>query len=74
MNSKKPRLDVTRATNKQMREEDQEEAAKRRKMSQKGKRKGGWQGPSGKRKGGPPGQGEIGKETWEAKSIPGLLL
>ncbi|EDL14278.1 ribosome biogenesis regulatory protein homolog [Mus musculus] len=58
MNSKKPRLDVTRATNKQMREEDQEEAAKRRKMSQKGKRKGGRQGPSGKRKGGPPGQGE----------------
>ena len=40
MNSKKPQLDVTRATNKQMREEDQEEAAKRRKMSQKGKRKG----------------------------------
>uniref|UniRef100_A0A8C2NLM2 Hydroxyacid-oxoacid transhydrogenase, mitochondrial n=1 Tax=Capra hircus TaxID=9925 RepID=A0A8C2NLM2_CAPHI len=45
MNSKKPQLDITRATNKQMREEDQEEAAKRRKMSQKGKRKGGRQGP-----------------------------
>ncbi|KAB1256530.1 Hydroxyacid-oxoacid transhydrogenase; mitochondrial [Camelus dromedarius] len=45
MNSKKPQMDVTRATNKQMREEDQEEAAKRRKMSQKGKRKGGRQGP-----------------------------
>jgi regulator of ribosome biosynthesis len=58
MNSKKPRLDVMRATNKQMREEDQEEAAKRRKMSQKDKRKGGRQGSSGKRKGGPPGQGE----------------
>ncbi|KAL4671075.1 hypothetical protein H8959_003784 [Pygathrix nigripes] len=57
MNSKKPQLDVTRATNKQMREEDQEEAAKRRKMSQKGKRKGGRQGPGGKRKGGPPSQG-----------------
>lgn len=58
MNNKKPQLDVARATNKQMREEDQEEAAKRRKMSQKGKRKGGRQGPSNKRKGGPPGQGE----------------
>lgn len=58
MNSKKPQLDVTRATNKQMREEDQEEAAKRRKMGQKGRRKGGRQGPSGKRNGGPPGQGE----------------
>ncbi|KAG5204894.1 hypothetical protein JEQ12_019339 [Ovis aries] len=45
MNSKKPQLDITRATNKQMREEDQEEAAKRRKMSQKGKRKGARQGP-----------------------------
>ncbi|XP_042522384.1 ribosome biogenesis regulatory protein homolog [Dipodomys spectabilis] len=55
MNSKKPQLDVTRATNKQMREEDQEEAAKRRKMSQKGKRKGGRQGPGGKRKGGGSG-------------------
>ncbi|EPQ07853.1 Ribosome biogenesis regulatory protein like protein [Myotis brandtii] len=54
MNSKKPQLDVTRAANKQMREEDQEEAAKRRKMSQKGKRKGGRQGPGGRRKGGPP--------------------
>ncbi|EGW04197.1 Ribosome biogenesis regulatory protein-like [Cricetulus griseus] len=58
MNSKKPQLDVTRATNKQMREEDQEEAAKRRKMGQKGRRKGGRQGPGSKRKGGPPGQGE----------------
>lgn len=56
MNSKKPQLDVTRATNKQMREEDQEEAARRRQMRQKGKRKG--QGPAGKRKGGPPGQGD----------------
>nr|XP_048275994.1 ribosome biogenesis regulatory protein homolog [Myodes glareolus] len=58
MNSKKPQLDVTRATNKQMREEDQEEAAKRRKMGQKGRRKGGRQGPSGKKNGGPPGPGE----------------
>lgn len=54
MNSKKPKLDVTRATNKQMREEDQEEAAKRKKM---GKRKGGRQGTGGKRKGGPHSQG-----------------
>ncbi|XP_045717028.1 ribosome biogenesis regulatory protein homolog [Phyllostomus hastatus] len=57
MNSKKPQLDVTRATNKQMREEDQEEAAKRRKMGQKGKRKGGRQNPGGKRKGGSLSQG-----------------
>ncbi|CAH6777307.1 ribosome biogenesis regulatory protein homolog [Phodopus roborovskii] len=59
MSSKKPPLDVTRATNKQMREEEQEEAAKRRKLGQKGKkRKGGRPGPASKRKGGPPGQGE----------------
>ncbi|EPY74006.1 hypothetical protein CB1_002337019 [Camelus ferus] len=57
MNSKKPQMDVTRATNKQMREEDQEEAAKRRKMSQKGKRKGGRQGP------GAPGLSPSGKTT-----------
>lgn len=41
MNSKKPQLDVLRATYKQMREEDQKEAAKRRKMSQMSKRRGG---------------------------------
>uniref|UniRef100_U3FSV3 Ribosome biogenesis regulatory protein n=1 Tax=Callithrix jacchus TaxID=9483 RepID=U3FSV3_CALJA len=57
MYSKKAQLDVMRATNKQMREDDQEEAAKRRKMSQKAKRKGGRQGLGGKRKGGPPSQG-----------------
>ncbi|XP_001379079.1 ribosome biogenesis regulatory protein homolog [Monodelphis domestica] len=64
MNSKKPQMDVTRATNKQMREEDREEAAKKRKMAKgsnrKGhgdKRKGRPLGPGGKRKGGPPGPG-----------------
>ncbi|KAK2115115.1 Rhodanese- sulfurtransferase [Saguinus oedipus] len=57
MNSKKPQLDVMQATNKQMREDDQKEAAKRRKMRQKGKRKGGQQGLGNKRKGGPPNQG-----------------
>ncbi|XP_013373646.1 PREDICTED: ribosome biogenesis regulatory protein homolog isoform X3 [Chinchilla lanigera] len=51
LNSKKPKLDVTRATNKQMREEDQEEAARRRRMGQKGKRKGGPPSQGGKRKG-----------------------
>ncbi|KAK2116434.1 hypothetical protein P7K49_007060 [Saguinus oedipus] len=56
-NSKKPQLDVTRATNKQMREDNQEEAAKRRKMRQRGKKKGLWQGLGGKRKEGPPSQG-----------------
>ncbi|XP_039102879.1 ribosome biogenesis regulatory protein homolog [Hyaena hyaena] len=49
MNSGKPRLDVTRATNKQMREEDQEAAAQRRKGAPKG--------AGGPRKGAPPGQG-----------------
>uniref|UniRef100_A0A2I3HFZ1 Ribosome biogenesis regulatory protein n=1 Tax=Nomascus leucogenys TaxID=61853 RepID=A0A2I3HFZ1_NOMLE len=72
MNSKKPQLDVTRATNKQMREEDQEEAAKRRKMSQKGKRKGGRQGPGGKRKGGPPSQGGKRKGDLGGKMNSGL--
>lgn len=74
MNSKKTQLDLTRATNKQMREEDQEETAKRRKMSHKGKRKGGQKGPLWKRKGGSPGQGEKRKRALEARSIPGLLL
>lgn len=78
MNSKKPQLDVIRATNKQMREEDQEEAAKRRKMSQKGKRKGGRPGPGGKRKGGPPGgqggkrKGGLGGKMMNNSRSPGL--
>ncbi|XP_038624928.1 ribosome biogenesis regulatory protein homolog [Tachyglossus aculeatus] len=59
LGSKKPRLDVARAANKQMREEDREEAAaKRRKMGPRGKRKGGRPGTgpgTGKRRGAPPG-------------------
>ncbi|XP_043854311.1 ribosome biogenesis regulatory protein homolog [Dromiciops gliroides] len=57
MNSKKPRMDVTKATNKQMREEDREEAAKKRKIAKGGKRKGRPPGPGAKGKGGPPGPG-----------------
>ncbi|XP_074056714.1 ribosome biogenesis regulatory protein homolog [Macrotis lagotis] len=64
MNSKKPKMDVTRATNKQMREEDREEAAKKRKLARAGGRKGRGgkgkgrpPGPGGKRKGGPQGPG-----------------
>ncbi|EGW12087.1 Ribosome biogenesis regulatory protein-like [Cricetulus griseus] len=56
MNSKKPQLDVMRAANKQMREEDQEEIANRRKMGLKGKKKGTRQGPLSKRKS--QGEGE----------------
>lgn len=57
MNNKNPPLEVTKATNKQMREEDQEEFAKRRIMRQIGKRKIVQQGLSRRRKGGLPGQG-----------------
>lgn len=39
MNSKKPPLELTRATNKLMREEDQEEFAKRRIMSRQAREK-----------------------------------
>uniref|UniRef100_UPI00398ECC0B ribosome biogenesis regulatory protein homolog n=1 Tax=Pristiophorus japonicus TaxID=55135 RepID=UPI00398ECC0B len=40
MSSKKPKLDLTKAVNRQLREDDQEQAAKRKKMWSKG-RKGG---------------------------------
>ncbi|XP_048385206.1 ribosome biogenesis regulatory protein homolog [Stegostoma tigrinum] len=40
MSSKKPKLDLTKAVNRQLREDDQEQAAKRKKMRPKG-RKGG---------------------------------
>ncbi|XP_076419729.1 selection and upkeep of intraepithelial T-cells protein 9-like [Peromyscus maniculatus bairdii] len=74
MNRKNPQLDVKRATNKQMREEDQEEAAKQRKMGQKGKRKGGQQGPLSKRMGGPPGQGEKRKGGLGGKKLHHLIF
>uniref|UniRef100_H3A4I9 Ribosome biogenesis regulatory protein n=2 Tax=Latimeria chalumnae TaxID=7897 RepID=H3A4I9_LATCH len=48
MESKKPKLNITKAVNKQMREEDREAAAtKKRKRSQKGRR-GGFDGKGGK--------------------------
>ncbi|XP_056155629.1 ribosome biogenesis regulatory protein homolog [Lampris incognitus] len=56
MDSKKPRLDVTRAVNKQMREDDREEAAAR---SKKGAGKKGRKGP-GAGKGGKGGKGKGG--------------
>ncbi|KAM3860714.1 ribosome biogenesis regulatory protein homolog [Diretmus argenteus] len=58
MDSKKPRIDVTKAVNKQMREEDREEAAARFKKGRKGG-KGSFsgKGKGGKGKGGKPGGG-----------------
>ncbi|XP_062841567.1 ribosome biogenesis regulatory protein homolog [Trichomycterus rosablanca] len=53
MDSKKPRLDITKAVNKQMREEDGEASAARRK-GKKGRRGN----PPGKGKRGPPGKGK----------------
>lgn len=58
MDSKKPKLDITKAVNKQMREEDREEAAaKRKKGAGKKGRKGGGGGPGkGRGKGGKGGK------------------
>ncbi|KAM4705780.1 ribosome biogenesis regulatory protein homolog [Rhinophrynus dorsalis] len=56
MGSKKPILDVTKAVNRQMREEDSEEAAKKRKFSKKG-RGGKQQGGNRKGKGKGPARG-----------------
>lgn len=58
MDSKKPKLDITKAVNKQMREEDREEAsAKRKKGAGKKGRKGNPGGKGGKGKGGKGGKG-----------------
>lgn len=67
MDSKKPKLDITKAVNKQMREEDRQEAAAKYKkgkkgrkgnsMSGKGKGKGG-KGKGAKAGGGKPGGGK----------------
>ncbi|XP_074549046.1 ribosome biogenesis regulatory protein homolog [Halichoeres trimaculatus] len=73
MDSKKPKLDITKAVNKQMREEDREEAAAKHKkgggkkgrkgnMSGKGKGKGGGgKGKGGKAGGGNKRRGKPGK-------------
>lgn len=76
MDSKKPKLDITKAVNKQMREEDREEAAAKHKrggkkgrkgnMSGKGKGKGG-KGKGG-RAGGRPGGGGGGGGKKRAKA------
>lgn len=56
LGSKKPQLDITKAVNKQMREDDREEAAaKHKKGAGKRGRKGN---PPGKGKGNPPGKGK----------------
>lgn len=61
MDSKKPKLDITKAVNKQMREEDREEAsAKRKKGAGKKGRKGNPGGKGGKGKGGKGGKGGAG--------------
>lgn len=58
MDSKKPKLDITKAVNKQMREEDREEAsAKRKKGAGRKGRKGNPGGKGGKGKGGKGGKG-----------------
>lgn len=58
MDSKKPKLDITKAVNKQMREEDREEAsAKRKKGAGKKGRKGNPGVKGGKGKGGKGGKG-----------------
>ena len=58
MDGKKPKLDITKAVNKQMREEDREEAAaKHRKGAGKKGRKGNMSG-KGKGKGGKGGKGK----------------
>lgn len=66
MDSKKPKLDITKAVNKQMREDDQEEAAAKRKKGagKKGRRSsmgaGKGKGKGGKGKGGKFGGGKGG--------------
>uniref|UniRef100_A0A8C3AV96 Ribosome biogenesis regulatory protein n=1 Tax=Cyclopterus lumpus TaxID=8103 RepID=A0A8C3AV96_CYCLU len=65
MGSKKPQLDINRAVNKQMREENREEAAARFKKGGKKGRKSTMSGKGGKGKGGKgkggPGKGAQGK-------------
>lgn len=62
MDGKKPKLDITKAVNKQMREEDREEAAaKYKKRAGKKGRKGGNMSGKGKGKGGKGGKGKGGK-------------
>lgn len=63
MDSKKPKLDITKAVNKQMREEDREEAAAKRKKGagkkgRKGNMGGKGKGKGGKGKGGKGGGGK----------------
>ncbi|XP_068604148.1 ribosome biogenesis regulatory protein homolog [Brachionichthys hirsutus] len=61
MGGKKPKLDITKAVNKQMRAEDREEAAARHRKGAGGKgRKGKGKGKGGKGRGGKPGGGKPG--------------
>lgn len=71
MDSKKPKLDITKAVNKQMREEDREEAAAKRnkgagKKGRKGSKPGGRKGgtPGGRK--GKGGKGQGGKRRGKA--------
>lgn len=64
MDSKKPKLDITKAVNKQMREDDREEAAAKRKKKGAGK-KGRKGSVPGKRKG-KGGKGQGGKRRGKA--------
>ncbi|XP_053569127.1 ribosome biogenesis regulatory protein homolog [Bombina bombina] len=64
MDSKKPSLDVNKAVNRQMREEDAEAAAKRRKMPKKG-------GRGGKNQGGKKGKGPARAKGGKGKGFAG---
>ncbi|KAK1885310.1 Ribosome biogenesis regulatory protein like [Dissostichus eleginoides] len=57
MDGKRPKLDVTKAVNKQMREEDQEEAQKYKKGKKGGRKGGGSFGGKGGKGGGGKGKG-----------------
>ncbi|KAM9308381.1 ribosome biogenesis regulatory protein homolog [Gastrophryne carolinensis] len=63
MDSKRPTLDVTKAVNRQMREEDSEASAKRHKASKKGR--------GGRKQGGRPQGGKKGKGKGPAKGGKG---
>ncbi|CAB1427576.1 unnamed protein product [Pleuronectes platessa] len=72
LGTKSPQLNITKAVNKQMREEDREEAAKSRKMAGKKGRKGGQSGKGGKGKGGMGGKGKGGMGGMGGKGKGGM--
>ncbi|CAL8312405.1 unnamed protein product [Merluccius merluccius] len=75
MDGKRPRIDVTKAANKQMREDDREEAAARFKKGKRGRDGGGFKGGrggrGGKGRGGKPGGGGGGKPGGRGRAMGG---